>query len=168
MTDKTPNEAEPSVDPSTVSEDAALEPAGDMLADELPDPARFDVADDEAEELDPATSKDDPEQTADAEATAVAAASTKPVKRKTSPAPVKKAAPTPKRSDKAHEAHDDQRVGPITFTKQSVGELKKVNWPTGEQMRQYFFAVLLFVLFIIAFVGLLDLGFVAGLLKLFG
>lgn len=61
-----------------------------------------------------------------------------------------------------------RRTGPITFTRESVGELKKVVWPTGAQLRQYFVVVLLFVLFIIAYVGLLDLGFGAALLQLFG
>ena len=47
-------------------------------------------------------------------------------------------------------------------------ELKKVIWPTGLQVRQYFVVVLVFVLFIIAYVGLLDLGFGALLLRLLG
>ncbi|PIF03100.1 MAG: preprotein translocase subunit SecE [Propionibacterium sp.] len=56
----------------------------------------------------------------------------------------------------------------MTFTKQSIGELKKVNWPTAEQMRVYFIAVLIFVLFVIAFVSLFDVAFGALLLKIFG
>lgn len=179
MNDKTPNNAEDSVDPSldpdavVLDPDAAeLDPAGELLADEhLVDPGSYEVAADEleAEELDPETADDDPEQTVLAEAASIVAASTKPVKRQVSQAPVKKAAATPKRSGASRDDHDeDKRVGPVTFAKQSVGELKKVNWPTGEQLRQYFFAVLIFVLFIIAYVGLLDLGLGAALLKLFG
>ncbi|MDO4716995.1 MAG: preprotein translocase subunit SecE [Propionibacteriaceae bacterium] len=102
---------------------------------------------------------------ADAEAVIAAV----PVARKVSKAPVRKSAPTPKRSDKHREAFDSEgRVGPITFAKQSVGELKQVNWPTGAQLRQYFIAVLIFVLFVIAYVSLLDLGFGALLLRLLG
>ncbi len=97
-----------------------------------------------------------------------AAKSVKPVKRRTSKAPVKKDRPTAKRSEAKHESEDDARVGPITFTKQSIGELKKVNWPTAEQMRVYFIAVLIFVLFVIAFVSLFDVAFGALLLKIFG
>lgn len=57
---------------------------------------------------------------------------------------------------------------PAEFVRQSVDELKKVIWPTGLQVRQYFVVVLVFVLFIIAYVGLLDLGFGALLLRLLG
>lgn len=61
-----------------------------------------------------------------------------------------------------------KRTTPPQFVRESVGELKKVVWPTMSQLRQYFIVVLVFVLFVIAFVGLLDLGFGAGLLWLFG
>ena len=61
-----------------------------------------------------------------------------------------------------------RRTTPPEFVRQSVAELRKVVWPTGDQLRQYFIVVLLFVLFIIAYVGLLDLFFGWGLLKLFG
>ena len=62
----------------------------------------------------------------------------------------------------------ERRVGPVEFTRQSAAELRKVIWPTGEQLSQYFVVVLVFVLFIITFVGLLDLFFGWGLLKLLG
>ena len=41
-------------------------------------------------------------------------------------------------------------------------------WPTWSQVTSYFWAVLVFVLVIIAYVSLLDLGLGAALLKLFG
>ncbi|MDO4783864.1 MAG: preprotein translocase subunit SecE [Propionibacteriaceae bacterium] len=107
------------------------------------------------------------EQAVLAQAEAVITAA--PVPRKLSKAPVRKNAPTPKRSDKHRESFEsDRRVGPVTFVKQSVGELKQVNWPTTTQLRQYFFAVLIFVLFVITYVSLLDLGFGALLLRLLG
>lgn len=57
---------------------------------------------------------------------------------------------------------------PIQFAKQSASELKRVIWPTWNELSQYFVVVLAFVLFFILIVGLLDLGFGAALLKLFG
>ncbi len=59
-------------------------------------------------------------------------------------------------------------TGPVQFAAESVEELKKVVWPTWSQVQQYFWAVLVFVLIVIAYVGLLDLGFGWLLLKLFG
>ena len=124
-------------------------------ADPVIDPAEGEL---EAEES---------EQAVLAEAEAVITAA--PVARKVSKAPVRKNAPTTKRSDKHKEAFEsDGRVGPVTFVKQSVGELKQVNWPTTAQLRQYFVAVLIFVLFVIAYVSLLDLGFGSLLLRLLG
>lgn len=62
----------------------------------------------------------------------------------------------------------ERHVGPVEFSRQSAAELRKVIWPTGEQLSQYFAVVLVFVLFIITFVGLLDLFFGWSLLKLLG
>ena len=53
----------------------------------------------------------------------------------------------------------EKRTSPITFYRQVVAELRKVVWPTQEQLVTYFFVVLVFVLFFMAFVSLLDLGF---------
>lgn len=76
----------------------------------------------------------------------------------------KKEAPTPKQR---READEEPRTTPPEFVKQSVGELRKVVWPTAEQVRGYFVVVLVFVLFIIAFVSVLDLVFGWTLLKVF-
>lgn len=65
-------------------------------------------------------------------------------------------------------AATSRRTTPGMFVNQSVGELRKVIWPTADQLRQYFVVVLLFVLFIVAYVGLLDAGFGWLMLKLFG
>lgn len=91
-------------------------------------------------------------------------AAAKPVKRKHTQAPVKKAKPTKKRGEVA----ENESVGPIRFAKQSVGELKKVVWPTGDQTRQYFIVVLVFVLFIMTVVAGLDALFGWGLLQVLG
>lgn len=78
--------------------------------------------------------------------------------------PSRKSGATP-RQKRGSEHH---RTGPVQFVNESVGELRKVVWPTGEQVRGYFAVVLVFVLFIIAFVGLLDLGYGWVILKVFG
>lgn len=51
-----------------------------------------------------------------------------------------------------------KRTGPVTFYRQIVAELRKVVYPTREQLVTYFFVVLVFVLVMIALVSLLDLG----------
>ncbi len=51
-----------------------------------------------------------------------------------------------------------RRTGPADFLRQVVAELRKVVWPTREQLVTYFWVVLVFVLVIMSFVGLLDLG----------
>ena len=52
----------------------------------------------------------------------------------------------------------EKRTGPVTFYRQVVAELRKVVWPTREQLTTYFFVVMAFVLVMIAIVTLLDLG----------
>lgn len=89
--------------------------------------------------------------------------------RKTAKAPVKKTTATRKRSESAREETDPYRAGnPAKFVQQSAAELKQVVWPTWPQLVSYFGAVLVFVLFFITFIGLLDLFFGWGLLSLFG
>lgn len=60
-----------------------------------------------------------------------------------------------------------RRTGPVTFVRESVGELRKVVYPTGQQLLNYFVVVLVFVLFIIAYVSLLDLGFGWAMFQIF-
>lgn len=163
---------------TAVEDDAAAEetsldedPSGQDLAGELPDPGPYEVApdEDEAEELDPEAADEDPEQLDEAEEVAASAESTLPVRRpRSSKAPVKKKdAPTRTRKEATSSA-TEKRTGPVTFVKQSIGELRKVVWPTGAQLSQYFVVVLIFVLFMIALVSLLDFGFGWALLKLLG
>ena len=56
---------------------------------------------------------------------------------------------------------------PIKFVRQSIGELRKVVYPTGQQLINYFVVVLVFVLFVIAYVSLLDLGLGWAIFKIF-
>jgi preprotein translocase subunit SecE len=74
--------------------------------------------------------------------------------------PARKAAPLPKGTPTAKRdvVPTEKRTTPVAFAKQSVGELRKVVYPTGQQLGNYFVVVLVFVLFIIALVSLLDLG----------
>jgi preprotein translocase subunit SecE len=74
-----------------------------------------------------------------------------------------KGAPTNKRDQPAKR----ERTTPIKFVKQSIGELRKVVYPTGPQLINYFVVVLVFVLFVIAYVSLLDLGFGWVIFKIF-
>ena len=51
-----------------------------------------------------------------------------------------------------------ERTGPVLFYRQVVAELRKVVWPTQEQLITYFFVVIVFVAFMMALVAGLDLG----------
>ena len=51
-----------------------------------------------------------------------------------------------------------ERTGPVLFYRQVVAELRKVVWPTQQQLITYFFVVIVFVAFMMAFVAGLDLG----------
>ena len=59
---------------------------------------------------------------------------------------------SPARSGKGRE-----RTSPITFYRQIVAELRKVVWPTQQQLITYFFVVMAFVVFMMALVAGLDL-----------
>jgi preprotein translocase subunit SecE len=74
-----------------------------------------------------------------------------------------KAVPTAKRDQVAK----PERTTPVKFVRQSIGELRKVVYPTGQQLVNYFIVVLVFVLFVIAYVSLLDLGFGAAIFRIF-
>lgn len=76
-------------------------------------------------------------------------------------------APKDVATNKRDVQHTTERTTPVKFVKQSVGELRKVVYPTGQQLVNYFVVVLVFVLFIIAYVSLLDLGIGAAIFKIF-
>ena len=54
---------------------------------------------------------------------------------------------------------DDKRTSPATFYRQVVAELRKVVYPTQEQLITYFLVVMTFVIFMMALVSVLDLAF---------
>ena len=57
----------------------------------------------------------------------------------------------------------DTKYGPLgriaLFFRQVIDELRKVVWPTREDLWTYFVVVVVFIVAIMAFTGLLDLGF---------
>ena len=74
-----------------------------------------------------------------------------------------KGAPTTKRDQPVK----PERTTPVKFVRQSIGELRKVVYPTGPQLINYFVVVLVFVLFVIAYVSLLDLGIGWAIFRIF-
>jgi preprotein translocase subunit SecE len=74
----------------------------------------------------------------------------------------------PVRSSGSSGSPRDRRTSPATFYRQVVAELRKVVWPTQQQLITYFVVVLVFVLVIMTIVSLLDLGFGRLIFKVFG
>ena len=60
------------------------------------------------------------------------------------------------RDDNSHETR--KRTSIPTFYRQVVAELRKVVYPTQEQLITYFIVVMVFVVVMMTFVSLLDLG----------
>ncbi len=60
------------------------------------------------------------------------------------------------------------RTSPVTFYRQVIAELRKVVWPTQQQLVTYFLVVMAFVLFMIALVSVLDLAFGKAVFAVFG
>ena len=62
--------------------------------------------------------------------------------------------------DRRDSRGDDRgRTSPATFLRQVVAELRKVVWPTQQQLITYFFVVMVFVLAVMLIVSVLDLAF---------
>ena len=53
----------------------------------------------------------------------------------------------------------NQRTSLPTFYRQVIAELRKVVYPTQEQLITYFIVVMVFVVFMMSLVSALDLGF---------
>ena len=70
---------------------------------------------------------------------------------------------SPVRSEKS-----PQRTSPATFYRQVVAELRKVVWPTQQQLITYFIVVMVFVLVMIAYVSVLDVAFGRAVFAAFG
>ncbi len=61
----------------------------------------------------------------------------------------------------------EHRTGPATFYRQVVAELRKVVWPSRQQLITYFWVVLVFVVVVMTFVSLLDLAFGKAVFAIF-
>ncbi|HZG99229.1 MAG TPA: preprotein translocase subunit SecE [Nocardioidaceae bacterium] len=70
-------------------------------------------------------------------------------------------------STPAQQAQPPGRTSPPTFYRQVVAELRKVVWPTQQQVVTYFFVVLVFVLVMMAIVAGLDAAFGKAMFEIF-
>ena len=61
-----------------------------------------------------------------------------------------------------------KRTPPSQFLKEVRAELKKVNWPTRQEMIAYTIVVLVAVVFLTSLVFAMDLGFSKAVLRIFG
>ena len=61
----------------------------------------------------------------------------------------------------------DERTGPVQFVREVRGELRKVAWPTREEVRKYSIIVLIAVVLVTTMVALLDYAFGIGVLWLY-
>jgi preprotein translocase subunit SecE len=61
-----------------------------------------------------------------------------------------------------------KRTPPSQFLKEVRLELKKVNWPTRQEMIAYTVVVLVAVVFLTSLVFAMDLGFSKAVLRIFG
>ena len=73
-----------------------------------------------------------------------------------------------KRSGTGRAAKRENRVTPALFFRQMVAELRKVIWPTRNQLVTYTVVCLTFVLFMVVFVTSLDYGFTKLVFEVFG
>ncbi|RCV55576.1 preprotein translocase subunit SecE [Marinitenerispora sediminis] len=71
-------------------------------------------------------------------------------------------------ADAKPEKERKRRTGPVTFTKQVVGELRKVRWPTRRELITYTIVVIVFVVIMVGYVYGLDVLFGEGVVWLFG
>ena len=63
------------------------------------------------------------------------------------------------RSSVVRDSGESQRTSPATFLRQVVAELRKVVWPTRDQLITYFIVTMVFVVVFMALVSVLDLAF---------
>ena len=89
----------------------------------------------------------------------------------TKAAPTKNGAPT-KTAKKAADRPGKGARNPFTFVltylQQVVAELRKVIWPNRKQMVSYTTVVLIFLAFMVALIGLVDLGLAKLVMLVFG
>jgi preprotein translocase subunit SecE len=98
--------------------------------------------------------------------TGVAASSVKTPERARSETITKARPATKDRADKPHKENIFKRLR--RFLREVIAELRKVIWPNRKQMITYTSVVLVFVVFMVAFIGVLDLAVIKGVTWLFG
>ena len=79
-----------------------------------------------------------------------------------------KGAATPKRASTTQVKRPNVFARFSRFLREVVAELRKVIWPTKNQMVTYTIVVIAFLVFMVALVGVLDLLFAKGVLAVFG
>lgn len=62
----------------------------------------------------------------------------------------------------------DARVGPAQFVREVRGELRKVAWPTRQEVVHYSLVVLVFLVVVTTIVAVVDWAFARAVLWLFG
>ena len=73
-----------------------------------------------------------------------------------------------KTARKSDEPSNNPFVFVFNYLKQVVAELRKVIWPNRKQMGSYTSVVLAFLVFMVTFIGLVDLGLAKLVLWVFG
>ena len=74
----------------------------------------------------------------------------------------------PKKAKKSGEPSSNPFVFVFTYLRQVVAELRKVIWPNRKQMVTYTSVVLVFLIFMVTLIGLVDLGLAKLVLLVFG
>ena len=80
----------------------------------------------------------------------------------------RKKAKKAKKGRKSDEPSNNPFVFVFNYLKQVVAELRKVIWPNRKQMGSYTSVVLAFLVFMVTFIGLVDLGLAKLVLWVFG
>ena len=80
----------------------------------------------------------------------------------------RKKAKKAKKGRKSDEPSNNPFVFVFNYLKQGVAELRKVIWPNRKQMGSYTSVVLAFLVFMVTFIGLVDLGLAKLVLWVFG
>ena len=73
-----------------------------------------------------------------------------------------------KKAKKSDQPSNNPFVFVVTYLKQVVGELRKGIWPNRKQMSSYTSVVLAFLVFMVALIGLVDLGLAKLVMMVFG
>lgn len=76
--------------------------------------------------------------------------------------------PTPNKSAKEAQASIGIFARIVLFFKQVIAELKKVVWPSRDELSTYFSVVIVFVVGMIIFTGVVDISFSWIISKVFG